>query len=184
LAAGKVTAQVMEPYGTPLLWSAGGATRLSIPLSGSDLDLRITQTGTYTLLFGAADVGTGTVTVTASIAVDAGALAAGSPKTVALNRPGQDASMTFAGTAGQRLTVDFIAYDFDYSPYVEVYRPDGSVLTAGTLPYLPSVAPPRCAPDTPRKRMRAPEIHIRHPPGQSAREPKQQRNAPKLTSPN
>ena len=130
--ASRVTAEVKEPNGTPLLWSTNGAVRTLQNIQGDDLDLQITQTGTYRLLFGPENAGTGSIMVTASTVLDAGAITAGTPKAVTLSRPGQDARMTFAGTAGQRLILDFTSYTFAYSPYLEVTKPDGTVLSSAT----------------------------------------------------
>ncbi|MFG1886013.1 RHS repeat-associated core domain-containing protein [Micromonospora sp. NPDC049102] len=132
-ASGSLTAEVREPNGTPLLWGTTQATRTTVSLQGGNLDLRVTQTGTYRVMFGSSDAGTGAVTVTASTSLDAGMLALGTPMTVAISRAGQDARMSFAGTVGQRLTLDFTAYSFPYAPFVDVLNPDGTLLSSGNL---------------------------------------------------
>ncbi|GGK81462.1 hypothetical protein GCM10012284_14360 [Mangrovihabitans endophyticus] len=139
-----VTAKILEPTGTPMLW-ASSQDRGLVNLSGEDLDFTTTQNGTYTVLFGSTDFSTGSVTVTVSAELNAGALSLGASKNVSIARAGQNARMTFAGTAGQRLSLDFTAYTFAFYPAVAVFAPDGSVLGSANLssfhydlPTLPS----------------------------------------------
>ncbi|HET6484331.1 MAG TPA: hypothetical protein VFG35_30395 [Actinoplanes sp.] len=48
-----------------------------------------------------------------------------------MSRPGQDVTLTYAGTAGQLLDFEFTAYTMTYGPpRLEVYRPDGTLLTS------------------------------------------------------
>jgi RHS repeat-associated protein len=125
------TAQVLEPHGSVVMTADGTSRTLLSVTGGGDYEFTASNAGNYRFLFGTTDQSTGSVTVTASPDLDAGAITVGTAKTVAISRPGQDALMTFAGTAGQRLSVDFTAYTFAYAPYVTVYRPDGTVLTEG-----------------------------------------------------
>jgi RHS repeat-associated protein len=122
------TTTILEPNGSMMLTADGNPRRLLSIASGSDYDFTASLAGNYTILFGTTDQSTGSVTVTASPDLDAGALVVGTAKTVSISRPGQDARMTFAGTAGQRLSLDFPAFTFAYAPIVVVYSPDGGVL--------------------------------------------------------
>jgi len=143
-AGSKVVVSVREPNGSVLLFVDG--SRASVRLDGSgDIDFATTQTGNYTVLFGTSDQGTGAVTVTGSTTVDAGQLVLGENSSVIIDRPGQDARLTYAGTAGQVLNLDFTGYTFASQPFVTVYSPDGSVLTQiqanalrGDIPALPT----------------------------------------------
>jgi hypothetical protein len=66
------------------------------------------STGTYSVSVDPADSGTGSIDLTLFTAPAdvSGALTAGSPLVVNLNTPGQDAVLTFAGTANQRFALD------------------------------------------------------------------------------
>ncbi|RJQ92367.1 hypothetical protein D5S19_00970 [Amycolatopsis panacis] len=128
-----VTAEIREPYGVALQWSPG-TTRGQIRLDGNgNLDFTAAETGTYSVVFGAADQSTGSITVTASVAAEAGPLEAGVDKTVQIDRPGQDARLTYAGTAGTALSLDLTGYGFDYLPTLTVTAPDGSVVSSGIV---------------------------------------------------
>ncbi|WP_326943784.1 IPT/TIG domain-containing protein [Amycolatopsis sp. NBC_01307] len=135
-ASTQLTLSVKEPNGTPLLWNAQGSTRgLLKSDGGGDYDFVPSQTGTYTLVVGSTDATTGSLTVTASPALEAGAITLGAPKNLAISRPGQDARLTYAGVAGQQLSLDFDQYTFGYFPYLTVTKPDGSALYAGPSGY-------------------------------------------------
>ncbi|MFG2044866.1 polymorphic toxin-type HINT domain-containing protein [Dactylosporangium sp. NPDC048998] len=145
LASGRITTQIKEPNGTPLLWNSADLVHGSVLTQGDEVEFTAAMTGTYRLIFGASDAGTGSLTVTGSLALDAGVLTVGAAKTVSVTRPGQNSRMTFSGTAGQRLTFTMWNYTFTYLPYVTVLNPDNSVLSAASmntltrdLPVLPS----------------------------------------------
>ena len=127
------------------MWNSKGATRRLILVNGAgDDDFMASQTGTYTVLLGSSDASTGTVTVTASPAIDAGSIALGTPKAVTIGRPGQDTRLSYTGTAGQALGLDFTEYTFTHAPYLTLTAPDGTVLSAAqaehhvNLPVLPT----------------------------------------------
>jgi RHS repeat-associated protein len=130
------TTRILEPNGSNVLAPNGFPLVLLSIAAGSDYEFTASLAGNYTILFGTTDQSTGSVTVTASPELNAGALSTGAAKTVTISRPGQDARMTFAGTVGQRLSLDFTAYTFVYVPHVIVYRPDGTALGAGSVPSL------------------------------------------------
>ncbi|MET9259497.1 RHS repeat-associated core domain-containing protein [Amycolatopsis sp. NPDC004079] len=133
-AAGTLaTASIREPHGVALQWSPG-STRGQIRLDGNgNFDFTAAETGTYSVVFGSSDQSTGSITVTASVALEAGAITAGADKTVQIDRPGQDARLTYAGTAGTALSLDLTGYGFAYLPFLTVTAPDGSVLTSGIV---------------------------------------------------
>jgi RHS repeat-associated protein len=122
------TTKILEPNGTPLLWTNGAPRGLLRIADGFDYEFTASLAGTYTIIFGSTDVSTGAVTVTASPELNSGALTIGTAKTVSIARPGQDARMTYTATAGQRLSLDFTAYSFAFAPWVTVYGPDGALL--------------------------------------------------------
>jgi YD repeat-containing protein len=131
--AATATAKLLEPNGVPMLW-ANAQDRGTVGIgAGDNLDFTATETGQHTLLFGSTDASTGAVTVTASTDIDVGAFTLGVEKTIAIGRPGQNARATFAGTGGQRLSLDFTAYSFGFLPFVAVEAPDGTVLISATV---------------------------------------------------
>lgn len=71
------------------------------------VETTISSANSYTLLVGSTGSGTGNVTVTLSDSVDiSGSITAdGSPTTVSIAAPAQNAYLTFAGTAGQRISL-------------------------------------------------------------------------------
>ena len=58
---------------------------------------------------------------------------AGAPVSVSTGSPGQNASITFSGTTGERIFV--LASDWAYSgdAFLTIYNPDGSTFSAGNL---------------------------------------------------
>jgi hypothetical protein len=142
--------RLTEPHGAAVFWRNSRDVEV-FDLNGHDLDFTPAETGTYTLIIGAMNAATGSLTVTASAELAAGALTLGTPKTVTIGRPGKDARLTFTGSAGQALGVDFTAYSFGFLPFIVVYSPDGSVavlsVTAGSAPVVSQTwerRPPHC----------------------------------------
>ena len=127
------TAKLLEPNGAPMLWANAQDRGLVNISGGNDLDFPVAETGTYSILFGSSNSATGSVTVTVSTELNSGAFTLGAGKTIAIGRPGQDARATFAGTAGQRLSLDFTAYSFGFLPFVAVFKPDGTLLQSATV---------------------------------------------------
>ncbi|MFC5054308.1 RHS repeat-associated core domain-containing protein [Saccharothrix xinjiangensis] len=122
-----VTAALFGPEGTPVLWDEPAYDRLVAP-KGADIDYVAQRTGTHTLVLNSTSGRTGSVKVTGSLPAEVGSLTVGSAKTVAIDRAGQDAVATFAGTAGQRLGLTITDYTFQYALRVRVLRPDGREL--------------------------------------------------------
>lgn len=89
-------------------------------------------TGTYTILIDAGYTSTGSVTLTLYDDADiTGAVAiGGAPLSLTFTAPGQDAILTFSGTAGQQVTVR-ITNNVFYNATVRLNAPDGSMLTQG-----------------------------------------------------
>ncbi|MFF4594178.1 RHS repeat-associated core domain-containing protein [Amycolatopsis sp. NPDC001319] len=135
-AAGTLaTASLLEPHGVALKLSqteTEAQTHGQVRLDGNgNIDFTPSETGDYSLVFGSSDQSTGSITVTESTALESGAITAGVDKTVQVDRPGQDARLSYAGTAGSTLSLDFTGYTFAYAPFVTVTAPDGSVVTSG-----------------------------------------------------
>jgi RHS repeat-associated protein len=87
-------------------------------------------TGTYTLVVDPAGTDTGTENVklydSGDVTGSLTATSAGSSTTVSTVAPGQNASVTFSGTAGQRVSVRDSGFSVDH--YFTVKKPDGSNL--------------------------------------------------------
>jgi hypothetical protein len=119
---------LLNPDGTTL----GGTTYTSI--FGGFVDTRTIQSaGTYTILVDPQAAATGSMTLTLyGVPPDAGGTIAfgGASPTVTTGTPGQNASLTFNGQAGQRPSLK-IATTIS-SAYVSILNPDGSVLTPNT----------------------------------------------------
>lgn len=96
--------------------------------------VKLASTGTYAIVVRPSGA-TGTFAATLSTDL-AGALTLGAALPINLDRPGRNARMTFAGTAGQAMRLSWsgaaIAGTTGYA-YVYVYAPDGSALTAASF---------------------------------------------------
>jgi thermitase len=128
-----VKATLLQPDGSPFDSASFGT-------NGNDVDVPpLPVSGTYTLLIDPQDRAAGSVTVTLSAEVTGSLTLGGAPLALALNRPGQDARVTFAGTAGQSVVLSASGVTVGTSTCcgvtIKVYRPDGTTLTtkgAGT----------------------------------------------------
>jgi YD repeat-containing protein len=90
----------------------------------------LNQTGTYTILVDPLSTGTGSITLTAySVPPDvAGTITAGgSAQPVSISTPGQNAKLSFAGSANQRVSLQGTSSTINIST-LSVLKPDGSVL--------------------------------------------------------
>lgn len=114
---------VSKPDGTTLA-TAGS-------WDGTTLDLpELPSTGTYTIWLDPMNAATGSVTLTLSAELAGGAIAVdGASSTVSITRPGQNARLTFSGTAGQRLDLGLTANSI-YQCTVSILKPDGTSLTS------------------------------------------------------
>lgn len=120
-------------YGPVTVKKPDGSTLASGGLNGNGfmfLDrTQLPTTGTYTIDINPSGANTGTLTVTLYDVVDVtGSLTInGSAVTVTITTPGQNAGLTFAGTAGQSLTL--VVTNAGGKPMrFTVFNPDGSTL--------------------------------------------------------
>jgi YD repeat-containing protein len=93
-----------------------------------------TSPGTYTLVIDPVGAYTGSMTVSAyNIPPDVSGtiVAGGSPVTVSITAPGQNAAITFSGTAGQQISLNLSSVTITGSN-VSIINPDGSTLTSLT----------------------------------------------------
>lgn len=90
-------------------------------------------TGTYTLLVDPPGTGTGSISLTLSNSVtQTGTITAGgNPLTVTTITPGQDARITFAGTAGQKVSLQMSGNTMSGSGNIFLHKPDGTRMTGG-----------------------------------------------------
>ncbi|MEU6408840.1 RHS repeat-associated core domain-containing protein [Microbispora sp. NPDC046933] len=103
--------------------------RLLVAYSKGNVDLTLPADGTYRLRLDIVDAGTGNVTATLSTPVAAGEVTTTGPaKTVTISRLGQNAVLTFTGTAGQAVNFGFTANTFTDQIYLDFVAPDGTVV--------------------------------------------------------
>ena len=124
------TVAIHNPDGTSL-----GSTTASTT-SGGFIDTRtLPADGTYTILVDPQNANVGSLTLSLYDTADAtGTITAGGPPvTAATTVPGQNARLTFSGTAGQRISlkVDATAYGANNSQ-VSILNPDGTTLASDT----------------------------------------------------
>jgi hypothetical protein len=114
---------VLQPDGSnltsPLFVSTGGGT-LEIPA--------VPATATYTILVDPLDINTGNMTLTLTQVTDITntITIGGSPVTVTTTN-GQNAKVSFSGTAGQKVSLNLTAVSISQST-ISVYKPDWSLL--------------------------------------------------------
>jgi hypothetical protein len=139
---------VLRPSGSPFAapaWTASWTT----PFTGFVDTLVLQETGIHTVLFDAYRLNIGGVTMTVrEVPPDVAAqiTPGGAPVMVSLTTPGQDAKLSFTGTAGQRISVRLSGNTISQS-YVSLVKPDGSNLvapiwTTGTSAFLDTVTLP------------------------------------------
>ncbi|MFI5533239.1 RHS repeat-associated core domain-containing protein [Kitasatospora sp. NPDC051853] len=133
------------------LYEPGGAKFGTWPSVGLDnyLRFRTFSPGTYRLVVGFTDASVGGAKLWLSDEIDAGAIAQdGASRTVALNRPAQQARLGFDGVAGQRLRLGYSdvtlkAGATSYLPGTALIRPDRTRSTlsgSGSGANLPVIA--------------------------------------------
>ncbi|MBI3302591.1 MAG: IPT/TIG domain-containing protein [Deltaproteobacteria bacterium] len=122
--ATKVTVSINDPYGTTQ------ATK-DVPTTGAFLEpWTLPLTGTYTILVDPTDTNTGSVTLTLyEVPLDIiGTITPGGPSvTVTIATPGQNARLTFTGTAGQRVSL-LINASTIAACTLNLLQPDGTTL--------------------------------------------------------
>lgn len=125
--------------GTLSIRAPNGAVRGSVALStsGGFIDtITLLATGTYTILIDPYTTAKGNVTMTLNAVQNATANIAigGAPVTITTTVPGQDASLTFSATAGQRFTMSATAISSTLGcSTFSIVKPDGTNLVAPVL---------------------------------------------------
>ncbi len=126
-----VRVSILRPDGKTLV------APLSVGTTGGFLDATtLPSTGTYTILVDPQGTSTGGASlVLGDVPPDATAsLAVGEPATLSTAVPGQNAAVTFTGSAGQRVSLEItgvtIGTSLCCSTKVSILRPDGRVLVA------------------------------------------------------
>jgi YD repeat-containing protein len=106
----------------------------SISTSGGFIDaLVLPSTGTYTILINPSATSKGSITLTLTAVQNATAsITIGGPAvTMTTTVPGQNAQLTFSGTAGQRISLNVTAISSTLNcPSFSIVKPDGSDLIA------------------------------------------------------
>ncbi|HEX3174788.1 MAG TPA: DUF6531 domain-containing protein, partial [Solirubrobacterales bacterium] len=129
--SGSYQLEWLDPEGKVLKsWSSGGSE------NGFLGGVAFPSSGTYTLAVNPESTYTGSVTLTAWDATSAsGSISpsgTGNSKTMTTTVPGQGALVTFAGTAGQQVSVDLSEITFS-SGWASLKRPTGKELAEGSL---------------------------------------------------
>ncbi len=121
---------ILKPDGTALSW-----TGLSNSATDRFLDsVRLPSGGTYTIVVSPQGKSIGSVKVTLYAFRDVtGTLTPDSPATFTTNIPGQNAKLTFSGTAGQQLSLNLSNSSFGACTHcnsvaVRILKPDGTAL--------------------------------------------------------
>jgi len=118
------TLSVLKPDGSTLSGPSGIST------SAGAIDLPpLPTTGTYVIQIDPSSNNTGGLTLTLSEEVTGSITTDGSPVTVSINRSGQRARLTFAGTANQRVSLKTDSVTIVQS-LVSILKPDGTTQAA------------------------------------------------------
>ncbi|HKQ05772.1 MAG TPA: LamG-like jellyroll fold domain-containing protein [Blastocatellia bacterium] len=121
-------ASVLKPDGTAL-------ATMTVSSSVAFLDtMTLPVNGTYTAVVDPLGTGTGTLTLALYDASDiTGTITpGGSAVTVSAGNPGQNARLTFSGTAAQRLSLNISSVTIGSTTSVSLLKPDGTTLTSVT----------------------------------------------------
>jgi hypothetical protein len=117
---------VLSPDGSTLV------RNVLVGTAGAFVDARLLpSSGTFSIVVDPTGVNTGSVTLTLhDVPADvSGQLVAGSAFTVAITTPGQNARLTFEGTAGRRVSLVLSSVSIS-SSLVTILRPNGTTLAA------------------------------------------------------
>ncbi|MFG2054804.1 beta strand repeat-containing protein, partial [Micromonospora sp. NPDC048930] len=129
-SCGISTAKVLDPFGRT------AASSGCVGATGFIDTVRARTAGTYTLLLAAASAATGSVTATVrEVPADAsaGTTPGGDPVTVTTAVAGQNAAVTFPGSTGQRVSVEFTGGTYGtYNATVSLRRPGGGTIVSNT----------------------------------------------------
>jgi hypothetical protein len=121
---------IFKPDGT-VLKSAGACGANDVDLSFISLPVA----GNYSVLVDPQGTGSSSVVVTLSMD-QTGGIAIGTPDTVTINTPGQNAQLVFSGTASQQVSVQVTNSTFPggcYSLNLRVLNPDGTQLASTNM---------------------------------------------------
>jgi hypothetical protein len=122
---------IYKPHGTALSLSTFVTT------SGRAIDLSsLPVTGTYTILIDPRSTYTGSMTLTLSEDIAGSITIDGSPLTVNITRPGQDARITFGGTAAQLVGLGITNATMGSAfsgVWVSIVNPDGTTLGSANV---------------------------------------------------
>jgi hypothetical protein len=116
------TVLINKPDGTTLASTSFGT-------SGSFIDnTTLPTTGTYTVFVNPSTYYTGNMTLTLYNAADVtGPITpGGSPVTVNLTSPGQNARLTFNGSVGQKISINVTGVTITSTTTLRIYKPDGA----------------------------------------------------------
>jgi YD repeat-containing protein len=121
-----------------LLNPDGSVLASKYPCGPTFLDATTLPTsGTYTIMMDPAGMATGSATFTLFAVPDdpPGSIAIGGPAvTLTANVPGQNPKLTFSGTAGQRISLNFTAVSAALKCFAfSIFKPDGSSLVSTYL---------------------------------------------------
>jgi hypothetical protein len=120
-----VDATILKPDGTALMTFGFGTT-------GSAIDMPVLPAdGIYAILLDVRNAQTGNVTLTLSTDLLGTIAINGASVPLTMSRPAQNARLTFAGTAGQTVTVRLSAQTIG-GTQASLLAPDGTVLTSTT----------------------------------------------------
>lgn len=113
---------VLNPDGSTLVWNSGGT-------SGAESDFTLPAAGTYTVFLDPSGPLTGSATVTLSEDLMGSISIGGSSTSVSIPRIGQNARITFAGSAGQHLGLGASNNTFATSVTIRVFDPAGATVS-------------------------------------------------------
>jgi large repetitive protein len=126
---GSASVQILQPSGGPYInTSCSAAVNCGIALNN------LPFTGTYTAIVTPSGNGTGSLTATLSSDVTGSIIVEGAPTSVSIGRAGQQARLSFSGSAGQFLTLNVGAVNLSDAGYaaVSVYQPNGAHIGGAT----------------------------------------------------
>jgi YD repeat-containing protein len=125
-----VYVSVLKPDGSTLLaptftWLSNGTFVLDLPL--------LPATGTYVLFVDPPSVNTGSMTLSLSAEIAGSIALDGAAYALSVTRAGQNARLSFAGTAGQRVSLALTGVTIPCCVAVSILKPDGTNLAATAL---------------------------------------------------
>jgi YD repeat-containing protein len=145
-AAGVADVTILRP---------GGATfaAKSVGVPGDDIDAQpLPESGTYTIIVDPQQAKIMSLTLTLSEPITGTLTLGGPPVPVTLDRPGQDARLTFQGTTGQRVSLRVSDVRFGEGNgtggKVSILRPDGTTLASTSITPAGSDITTQPLPDT------------------------------------